>query len=79
LTCPLLTADLLWALNLPYKFTYAGFVAVCIVCAFMATTIPAPAKFMWFGGLFVCQSPFCIDRNVVYPDYTCVDVLHQLD
>lgn len=48
-TCPLLTADLLWALNLPYKFTYAGFVLVCIMCAFMATTCPAPAKFMWFG------------------------------
>jgi len=40
---------LLWSLNLPYKFTYAGFVAVCIICAFMATTCPAPAKFMWFG------------------------------
>ena len=45
------TADLLWALNLPYKFTYAGFVLVCIMCAFMATTCPAPAKFMWFGEL----------------------------
>ena len=45
------TADLLWALNLPYKFTYAGFVLVCILCAFMATTCPAPAKFMWFGEL----------------------------
>ena len=29
-TCPLLTADLLWSLNLPYKFTYAGFVSVCL-------------------------------------------------
>jgi len=48
------TADLLWALNLPYKFTYAGFVLVCILCAFMATTCPAPAKFMWFGE-FTCH------------------------
>lgn len=39
----------MWSLNLPYKFTYAGFVGVCIICAFMATTCPAPAKFMWFG------------------------------
>ena len=26
-TCPVLTLDLLWTLNLPFKFTYAGFVA----------------------------------------------------
>ena len=48
-TCPLLTVDLLWSLNLPYKFTYGGFVFICIVCAFMATILPPPARFMWFG------------------------------
>ena len=49
------TADLLWSLNLPYKFTYGGFVGVCIICAYMATTIPAPAKFMWFGEISISQ------------------------
>uniref|UniRef100_A0A7S4J9V4 Uncharacterized protein n=1 Tax=Guillardia theta TaxID=55529 RepID=A0A7S4J9V4_GUITH len=48
-TCPLLTIDLLWCLNLPYKFTFGAIVAVCILCAFMASVIPPPARYMWFG------------------------------
>eukprot|EP00960_Hanusia_phi_P054638 762723-Hanusia_phi.AAC.16 len=48
-TCPLLTIDLLWCLNLPYKFCFGAVVAVCILCAFMASVIPPPARYMWFG------------------------------
>mmetsp|Transcript_1325 Transcript_1325/g.2637 ORF Transcript_1325/g.2637 Transcript_1325/m.2637 type:complete len:449 (+) Transcript_1325:147-1493(+) len=49
LTCPLLTIDLLWSLNLPYKFTYGGFVLCCIICAFMCSTLDGTARYMWFG------------------------------
>lgn len=49
LTCPLLTLDLMWSLNLPYKFTYAGFVFCCIIAAFMCSAMPGNARYMWFG------------------------------
>jgi len=49
LTCPLLTVDLMWSLNLPYKLTYGGAVGCCIVCAFMASTLDGTAKYMWFA------------------------------
>eukprot|EP00281_Chroomonas_sp_CCMP1168_P021408 CAMPEP_0206226566 /NCGR_PEP_ID=MMETSP0047_2-20121206/8165_1 /ASSEMBLY_ACC=CAM_ASM_000192 /TAXON_ID=195065 /ORGANISM="Chroomonas mesostigmatica_cf, Strain CCMP1168" /LENGTH=367 /DNA_ID=CAMNT_0053649673 /DNA_START=377 /DNA_END=1480 /DNA_ORIENTATION=+ len=49
LTCPMLTLDLMWSLNLPYKLTYAMFVAVCITCALGCQVFDAPARYMWFG------------------------------
>lgn len=48
-TCPLLTIDLMWSLNLPYKFFYGGVVFVCIVCALCSSTVPPPARYLWFG------------------------------
>jgi hypothetical protein len=50
LTCPLLTVDLLWSLNLPYKFTYGGFVLICILCAAMASLVPPPGRWLWFAA-----------------------------
>eukprot|EP00286_Rhodomonas_abbreviata_P007750 CAMPEP_0181328146 /NCGR_PEP_ID=MMETSP1101-20121128/22530_1 /TAXON_ID=46948 /ORGANISM="Rhodomonas abbreviata, Strain Caron Lab Isolate" /LENGTH=423 /DNA_ID=CAMNT_0023436955 /DNA_START=106 /DNA_END=1377 /DNA_ORIENTATION=+ len=49
ITCPLLTIDLMWSLNLPHKFTSATNVAVCILCAYACDSFEAPARFMWFG------------------------------
>mmetsp|Transcript_8985 Transcript_8985/g.14198 ORF Transcript_8985/g.14198 Transcript_8985/m.14198 type:complete len:362 (-) Transcript_8985:188-1273(-) len=49
LTCPILTVDLMWSLNLPYKFTYGASVGVCIVCAFACSTLDGMARYMWFA------------------------------
>lgn len=49
LTCPLLTLDLLWSLNLPYKVTGAMMVFTCILCALGCQVFFGPARYMWFG------------------------------
>ena len=41
-TCPLLTLDLLWTLNLPYKFTYALFVFLTLFSGFISSGHPQP-------------------------------------
>ena len=43
-TCPLLTLDLLWSLNLPYKVTYSGFVALIMVCGTFCNMMEPPAR-----------------------------------
>lgn len=48
LTCPLLTLDLLWTLNLPYKVTYSLFVFLTLFSGFIAAGHPQPGKWMWF-------------------------------
>jgi len=47
-TCPLLTLDLLWTLNLPYKFTYALFVFLTLFSGFISSGHPQPGRWMWF-------------------------------
>ena len=42
LTCPLLTLDLLWTLNLPYKLTYSLMVFLTLFTGFMAADHPYP-------------------------------------
>jgi len=49
LTCPLLTLDLLWTLNLPYKVTYSLFVFLTLFSGFIAAGHPQPGKWMWFA------------------------------
>lgn len=49
LTCPLLTLDLLWSLNLPFKLSGAVGVFVCIGCALGCQVFYGPARYMWFG------------------------------
>ena len=49
LTCPLLTLDLLWTLNLPYKVTYSLFVFLTLFSGFMTAGHPQPGKWMWFA------------------------------
>nr|AHH02154.1 protein 100 [synthetic construct] len=48
-TCPLLTLDLMWSLNLPYKFTYSIWVGICIFSGIGSTKFQPPAKYMWFA------------------------------
>jgi len=49
LTCPLLTLDLLWTLNLPYKVTYSLFVFLTLFAGFIAAGHPQPGRWMWFA------------------------------
>ena len=42
ITCPLLTLDLLWTLNLPYKMTYSLMVFLTLFTGFMAADHPYP-------------------------------------
>lgn len=51
-TCPLLTLDLLWSLNLPYKVTYSGFVALIMVCGTFCNMMEPPARYLWFVMAF---------------------------
>lgn len=54
-TCPLVTVDMLWSLNLPYKFTWGALVFLCILSAFACDAMEGQARWMWFGvgmGLF---------------------------
>ena len=46
ITCPLLTLDLLWTLNLPYKMTYSLMVFLTLFCGFMAADHPYPGYAM---------------------------------
>jgi len=48
-TCPLLTLDLLWTLNLPYKVTYALLVFLTLFSGFMSSGHPQPGRWMWFS------------------------------
>jgi len=48
ITCPLLTLDLLWTLNLPYKMTYSLMVFLTLFTGFMAADHPYPGRWMWF-------------------------------
>jgi bacteriorhodopsin len=41
-TCPLLTLDLLWTLNLPYKITYSFMVFLTLFSGFAAAGHPQP-------------------------------------
>jgi len=47
-TCPVLTMDLLWTLNLPYRFTYAIFIFCVILCGLLASMTPSPGKYLYF-------------------------------
>jgi len=42
ITCPLLTLDLLWTLNLPYKLTYSLFVGLTLFAGFLSSGHPQP-------------------------------------
>ena len=53
-TCPILTLDLLWTLNLPYKFTYAAFVLLIMVNGVFCNSFEPPARYLWFvSGCFL--------------------------
>mmetsp|Transcript_32651 Transcript_32651/g.82343 ORF Transcript_32651/g.82343 Transcript_32651/m.82343 type:complete len:399 (-) Transcript_32651:156-1352(-) len=47
-TCPLLSADLLCTLNLPFKVTYPYFVWLTIGTGVGCTKFVGPARYMWF-------------------------------
>lgn len=47
-TCPLLTADLLCSLNLPFKITFSYFVWLTIGTGVGCTKFVGPARYMWF-------------------------------
>ena len=47
-TCPILTLDLLWSLNLPYKVTYATFVLLIMVTGVFCNSFEPPARYLWF-------------------------------
>lgn len=47
-TCPVLTLDLLWTLNLPYKMTYGFGVFLTLFAGFMAAGHPYPGRWLWF-------------------------------
>jgi len=48
-TCPLLTLDLLWNLEAPYKISAAALVGVCLTFAIATDSQPRPACYVWFG------------------------------
>mmetsp|Transcript_1896 Transcript_1896/g.3418 ORF Transcript_1896/g.3418 Transcript_1896/m.3418 type:complete len:420 (+) Transcript_1896:47-1306(+) len=48
-TCPLLTLDLLWNLEAPYKASSASLVLVCLTFAVATDSAPEPANYVWFG------------------------------
>lgn len=53
-TCPLLTADLLCSLNLPFKITFSYFVWLTIGTGVGCTKFVGPARYMWFVfGMFI--------------------------
>ena len=47
-TCPILTLDLLWSLNLPYKVTYSIFVAITITAGVFCNAFEPPGRYLWF-------------------------------
>lgn len=49
IACPLLTLDLMWTLNLPYKFTYTLFVFLVLFSGFISSGHPDPGRWMWFA------------------------------
>ena len=66
LTCPLLTIDLLWTLNLPYKLTYALMVFCTLFSGFMASNHPQPGRWMWFVYGMVSLPP-CLPPSLLPP------------
>jgi bacteriorhodopsin len=62
-TCPLLSADLLCTLNLPFKVTYPYFVWLTIGTGVGCTKFVGPARYMWF--CFGCAL-FCVAWYSVY-------------
>ena len=48
-TCPLLTLDLLWCLDAPYKISSAVLVFTCLVIAVACSLAVAPFSYCWFA------------------------------
>jgi len=48
-TCPLLTLDLLWCLDAPYKISSATLVFTCLVIAVACSLAVAPFSYCWFA------------------------------
>ncbi|EKX45953.1 hypothetical protein GUITHDRAFT_107989 [Guillardia theta CCMP2712] len=49
MTCPILTLDLMWNLDAPYKVTSALLVLTCLVHAVASFLAPPPASYAWFA------------------------------
>nr|AHH02113.1 protein 84 [synthetic construct] len=48
-TCPLLTMDLLWNLDAPYKITSGLLVLTCLTFAVASFLTPKPGAYVWFA------------------------------
>ncbi|EKX40903.1 hypothetical protein GUITHDRAFT_164579 [Guillardia theta CCMP2712] len=66
-TCPILTLDLLWSLNLPYKITYSLFVGLTIACGVFCNAFEPPARYLWFMfGCFIFAFTWISIIRLVY-------------
>uniref|UniRef100_A0A7S0EDV8 Uncharacterized protein n=1 Tax=Hanusia phi TaxID=3032 RepID=A0A7S0EDV8_9CRYP len=63
MTCPILTLDLMWNLDAPYKITSALLVLTCLVHAVASFLAPPPASYAWFAmglSLFIFTYTFIL-------------------